>query len=375
MPESGEVAALVRVAEALLLADQVNLEGARTLIEASAPVGRAVRSSVWRAALATALGGGGFEPPLSPGHADPNRSRARSAGVAAAEYLAGGPPVDARHRPYLPARWCAQDGPIITLTLQGVGTVELNLEQVTHPAWSRGRVRELCLHLALVQDRNRAGVAAALWPDREDRSAGQNLRVTLTHLLDVIDPDRTRAGGSVLIIEDAGRLHFNRAPGLHVDLWDLERHAAGIMVTPGHERPSLLAQGRRLLAVKSGPPLGGVTIGEWFEPHRRHLDELAAAAALYAGSAAVAAGDHTLGEALGQRALQADPWSERAHRLVVEARLASGNLDGARGGLRHALEVLDDLGVAPGPATIELARRAGLSPGYSRPAAAGHGAS
>jgi LuxR family maltose regulon positive regulatory protein len=260
----------------------------------------------------------------------------------------------------------------VTLTLQGVSTVERNFQVATHPAWSRGRVRELCLHLALVEDRNRAGVAAALWPDREDRSAGQNLRVTLTHLLDVIDPDRTRTRGSAFIVEDAGRLHFNRAAGLHVDLWDLQRHASAILVAPAHERPSLLAQGRRLLAVKSGPPLGGVAIGEWFEPYRRRIDELVAAAALHAGTAAVAAGDHALGESLGQRALHTDPWSERAHRLVVEARLASGNLDGARRGLRHALEVLDDLGVAPGPPTFELARRVGLSPRYSRPAAARH---
>ncbi len=370
--ESGEAAGLARMAEALLLADQIDLEGARSLIEATDTVGRAVRSSVWRAALSAALGAGPEEPPLPSGRPHPNLSRAAAAGRAAAEHLAGGPAVDKYHRPYLPTRWCAQDRPSVTLTLQGVGTVERNFRRVTHPAWSRGRVRELCLHLALVEDRNRAGVAAALWPDREDRSAGQNLRVTLTHLLDVIDPDRMPARGSAFIIEDAGRLHFSRAPGLHVDLWDLERHASAILVTPGHERPSLLAQGRRLLAVKSGPPLGGVAVGEWFETHRRRLEELVAAAALHAGSAAVAAGDHVLGEALAQRALQADPWSERAHRLLVEARLSSGNLDGARRGLLHALEVLDDLGVAPGPAIFELARRAGLSPPYNRPVGAGH---
>jgi DNA-binding SARP family transcriptional activator len=191
--------------------------------------------------------------------------------------------------------------------------------------------------------------------------------VTLAHLLDVIDPERVRARGSSLVVESAGGLHFERQSGLRIDLWDLERLATDILGTPGYERPSLLAQGRRLLRIDPGPPLGGAAIGEWFEPHRRRFGELVTAAALHAGGVALAAGDQALGEDLGQRALSVDPWSEQAHRLVVEARLAAGNLDGARRGLRHTREMLDELGIAPAPATHDLMRRAGLGPGYAPP--------
>ena len=55
--------------------------------------------------------------------------------------------------------------------------------------------------------------------------------------------------------------------------------------------------------------------------------------------------------------LTIDPWSEDGHRLVVEGRLARGDLDGARRALLEAISVLDDLGVAPGMALVLLGYR------------------
>jgi DNA-binding SARP family transcriptional activator len=132
------------------------------------------------------------------------------------------------------------------------------------------------------------------------------------------------------------------------------------MATPDHERLSLLSHARRLVALDPGPVLGGVAVGEWFDPYRRRLDDLVVNASLRAGSHAVSAADHGLAHDLGQRALTVDPWSERAHGLVVEARLGAGDHDGARRALLHAVAVLNDLGVAPGQPTVELAHRAGL---------------
>jgi DNA-binding SARP family transcriptional activator len=221
-------------------------------------------------------------------------------------------------------------------------------------------VRELCLHLALVTDRSRAGVAAALWPDRSDKAAGSNLRVTLTHLLDAIDPDRAGVGDRALIVDGNGSLCFSRTAGIRIDLWDIVRHARAILAIPAHERPSLLAHARRLIANAPGPLLGGVATGEWLEPHRRRLDDLVIAASLHAGGHALAAGAHDLAHDLGQRALTVDPWSEPAHRLVVESRLRADDPAGARRALLYTVAVLDDLGVPMDPTTVELAYRVGL---------------
>ncbi len=353
-----EAAALTRVAEVLLLAGDGDLDGARSSL-ARSTVERTVRSSVWTAALEAALGPDGPPPGATEGVA---LERARQAGRAAADHLAGGPPAGHEHRPFLPADWCEEDRAPITITLSGPGRVERDFARVDHPAWSRARVRELCLHLALVDDQSRSAVAADLWPDRGDRSAGQNLRVTLSHLLDVLDPGRgTRRHGSSPIVERDGSLRFSRDVDLHIDLWDLQRHARAVLTTPDHERPSLLAHARRLIQAPPRPILGGVTVGEWFEPRRRALDDQVVAASLVAGVHALAAGDYELAVALGRHGVAVDPWSERAHALVVEARLDQGNPDGVRRSLVHALAVMDELAASPGPALVELSYRVGLN--------------
>jgi DNA-binding SARP family transcriptional activator len=357
---SEEAEALGRLAEVLLLADASDLDGARAMLASTRAAQRSLRSSVWKTSLSLALLAQLPEEVASLAEHDTAVGLAVAAGKEAADHLAGGPQVDARHLPFLPARWCMPTGVSVALCLHGPGRVERNFQTVNHPAWGRARVRELCLHLALVEDRSRANVAAALWPDKDDRSAGQNLRVTLAHLLDVLDPDRAKAGGSDLIIDRDGSLTFNRDARLRVDIWDTRRHAEAIDATPDHERPSLLAHARRLVAVGAGPLLGGVVVGEWLDPHRRRLDDQVVHAALRAGGHALAAADHDLAFALGQRVLAIDPWSERAHRLAIEALLSAGDVDGARRALHLAIDELDDLGVALSPATEELAYRAGL---------------
>ncbi len=357
--QSDEAAALCRVAEALLLADADDLAGARRVVASVTVNGRAVRTSQWTAALSTALGLGG------PGDKDPvgaavtgtGLSRARSAGEAGAAHLSGGPPADAGHRPYLPARWCTPSSPLVTVSLLGTGTVHRGVRHVDHPAWGRSRVRELCLHLALVEDRSREGVAAALWPDLEDRAAGRNLRVTLTHLLDVLDPDRQRSRGSRLVADRAGCLSFARGGGLTIDLWDLEAHASALLATPEPDRPVLLALARQLADSGTGRLLGGSPVGEWLEPHRRRLDDLVSAAALSAADRALGMADPALAEALAHRALAVDPWSERAQRMVIESRLARGDHDGARRAAEHTLALLADLDATPAPETLALLRR------------------
>jgi DNA-binding SARP family transcriptional activator len=69
-----------------------------------------------------------------------------------------------------------------------------------------------------------------------------------------------------------------------------------------------------------------------------------------------------LAEALAHRALATDPWSERAQRVVVEARLTLGDHDGARRAAEHTLAVLADLGVTPAADTAALLRRVGSVP-------------
>jgi DNA-binding SARP family transcriptional activator len=357
--QDDETQALMRITEVLLLAQEDKLEDARTLLEQTKVPTRPTRSAVWTAALDVALG---LSTPSTPPRGSPRvpaTHGALAAGMAAADHLAGGPAATRVHQSYLPACWCEPEN-AMAIKLAGSCAVTKNGRAVDRPAWARTRVRELCLHLALAENKSRSFVASALWPDLPDKDAGRNLRVTLTHLLDVLEPDKGKATRSLFIVETDGSLLLNRASDLRVDLWELERHANAVLTLPDHERPAMLAHARRMVALDHGPLLSGAAIGEWVEPYRRRRDELRISASLRAGRHALAASDDRLAEALGLSALEVDPWSEQAHSLVIESRINSGDLDGARRAFKHALAAFDDLGVTSGLATSELLFRLGL---------------
>jgi DNA-binding SARP family transcriptional activator len=354
-----ETRALIRITEVLLMAEMKQLDTARRVLSETMVPERPTRSSVWKAALDVALCPCPDEAPPRTIPRGPATAAALAAGRAAAAHLEGGPAAGRIHRPYLPARWC-EPANTIDLRLAGACTVSRNGSALQHPAWGRIRVRELCLHLALTGNQTRSMVAAALWPDLPDTDAGRNLRVTLSHLLDVLEPDRRRAAGSSFVVEADGSLVLRRTRDIRVDLWEFERHANAVLKLPDHERPALLAHARRMIDLEHGPLLGGAQIGEWVEPYRRRRDELRISASLRAGRHALAASDNRLAEALAYSALDVDPWSEKAHSLVVESRIHCGDKDGARRAFKQALSAFDDLGVTSGLASSALLFRLGL---------------
>ncbi len=219
-----ETRALTRMTEILILAEDNQLDQARKLLCETMVPERPTRSSVWKAALDVALcdDPDGASPRGVP--RSPATIAAIAAGRAAAAHLGGGPAARRVHRPYLPGRWC-EPANTIDIRLAGACSVTRNGAGVQHAAWGRIRVRELCLHLALAGNQTRSLVAAALWPDLPDSDAGRNLRVTLSHLLDVLEPDRRRASGSRVIVEVDGSLVLSRTSGVRVDLWEFEHRA------------------------------------------------------------------------------------------------------------------------------------------------------
>ena len=315
---SSEAAALSAVAEALLLVGDPTT--ARSLLEATDVPDRPVRSSLWRRALLDALAPA-TAPPADP-VVPPGFERAVEAGEAGRRVLGGGAPAEARPppvppRPVVPHHPGIDDrGPLRGGHRCGATTGS----SIIRPGAARG-CGELCLLLALLDQVPRAQVAMTLWPDRDERSAGQNLRVTLSHLLDVLDPDRERSRGSRLVLEEGGAIRLDPGSGLRVDVWEVQRHAELVLTTPEDQRASLLAHARRLLAARSGPLLDGTPVGDWSGPHRRRVDDLVLGAAGRAGELALHSTDVGLAVDLGRLLLSIDPWSEQGHRLVIEGRL------------------------------------------------------
>jgi DNA-binding SARP family transcriptional activator len=349
------------VARSLLDVDAGDVVAARRRVQALSPPPRAVPTTYWTIALQVALIEGADQrwSPLVDGQ--PALRAALEAGRAAAHHLAGGALAGLEHRSFLPHQWCERGSPVIELGLLGAAEVRADGRRVEHRAWERGRVRELAAHLALVGPSPRELIAEQLWPDLDAAAGTKNLRVTLTYLLDVLDPDRAKGEGSDLVVEQGGVLGLVEGPRLRIDVRELVAECRAMLSADASgDDPVTVAAARRLVRHRDGPLLGGASIGAWSEAYERERAALQLRAIGAAGSAALRVGDPALAEELGRRGLRLDPWAERLHQLVVRACLARDDLDAARRELRLGVAALHDLGVRPEPATWALARQVGI---------------
>lgn len=326
--------------------------------------GRAVRSTMWTAALQTALVPGAADRWAAAADDHPALCPAVDAGRAGAAFLADGTPAPRRLASLLPVSWCEAAPPVVEVRLLGGAAVLLDRRPVTDRTWERARVRELCLYLALVEDSSRELTADRLWPARSSAVAARNLRVTLSYLLDVLAPDRQRGSSSDLLVDRHGVLTLATGPRLTIDVRELDRGAREVLdaVATGHGR-GVLGAARRLARLPRGPLLGGAPVGPWIEPIEHRRRELLLRAVAAAGPAALRAGDADLAEMLARRGLDEDPWAESLHQLAIRACLARDDVDGARRAVRAAVAALEDLGVPPAPLTRRLGREVGLAVG------------
>ena len=282
------------------------------------------------------------------------------AGLAAAAFLEGsGPFVNARLAHYVPSCWAEAPARAVRVTLLGSAAVSDRAATKQTDGWRRGRVRELACFLALRGSAGRPEIAAAIWPELGDDAARANLRVTLTHLLDVLAPDRPPRSTPDFVLDDGSALAFRRSAGIRIDLWDLSDVVDRIL-GDGVERSTMLLLGRQLLSMSNGTLLAGASLGEWAEPYARRLTDRSTRAALRAAEVALDHDEVHLAADLARWALAHDRWSEAAHRLIVLSRLQSGDRDGARRAMQDLITLCGDLGVGLDESLRTLARQLGI---------------
>lgn len=354
---------LLAAAGVLRLVAAGDLAGAqRAAAELEVPT-RAVRSAPWTGALRTALVDGAEQELTTVAEAHPSLAHVVEAGRAGRAALVDGVPAPPAVRRMLPTAWCEPQPPTVELRLLGLPTVLHDGRDIGHPDWERARVRELCLHLSMLTSA-RDQVAARLWPDLPREAAMRNLRVTLTYLLNVLDPGRAKGSTSTLVDDSAGTLSLSSSARLRIDVRDTTALAEQLRTgAASGDAAAVVRAARRLVRVPGGDLLGGVASSEWIERADEERSEQVLRAGLAAGPVLLRAGHPDLAEAIAQRGLVEDPWAERLHQVVVRARLAGDDLDGARRALRRALKALDDLGVRPEVATLDLARLVGIDAG------------
>jgi LuxR family maltose regulon positive regulatory protein len=246
------------------------------------------------------------------------------------------------------------------IAIRVLGPLEIDVDGVSSaaPALRRERVRSLLGLLVVRRSVRRVEAAGLLWPDLEDEPALANLRVTLTHLVKLLEPRRDRSDRPFFVHAEPDRLTLRADPALGVDAWEFEAAVAEAEELEREGAPSLALDALvRAVGYWRGELLSDLGAQEWLDFDRLRLGTVFVRSALRAGELLAAHHELAHAAAMAERAIAADRWSEAGYRLLVTVHLERGDRSAARRVLAHLDQVLDELGVEAGPETELLRNR------------------
>jgi DNA-binding SARP family transcriptional activator len=228
----------------------------------------------------------------------------------------------------------------------------------------RTRVRELLGLLALRGQVSGELAGELLWPDLERPKRQNNLRLTLNYLRNLMEPDRGRGQPfHVRRVDDV--ISLERTAYLDVDVWHMRE---AIERGRRHESTGRIADAMReygtAVARWTGEILIDLRLLDELTPELTHLDVLLGSTAARLAEYCLSQGDDVAAETWAQQLLARDPYAERAHAVLISARLGRGDRPGAAEAAVVCRDALDQLGVDPGPGTallLDRAERAGAA--------------
>jgi DNA-binding SARP family transcriptional activator len=236
---------------------------------------------------------------------------------------------------------------------------------VDAPQLRRARVRQLLSALVLRPVLARDQAIGLLWPDLAPAKAARNLRVTLTYVRQLLEPDRSGGDASFHLRTDANTIRLVPSESLAVDLWtfglldtrvdlarsegDIDRAAdllgEAVELWRGDPLPDLYDLGDQDVAI------------EVDRVRARHVRDL-----LALGELRLVAGDAAEAGRLATRALTVEPYEFRGHRLALAAALRGRDPAHIAVARCRVLASLRQLAAPPDPATAILLRQAQPSP-------------
>jgi LuxR family transcriptional regulator, maltose regulon positive regulatory protein len=231
-------------------------------------------------------------------------------------------------------------------------------EEVVDPSLRRRRLQALIGFLVAHRRTTRQAIAEALWPELDERAAGNNLAVTLNRLLRVLEPWRDAREPPYLVRLEGQAVSLLAGEHLGVDVDDFGNELAAAARAEAGEAPSE-ALDHLLAAVELYRDDLHVELleADWFALDREHYRTRFVTAATRAGQLLVGRGDMEQAQHVARRALAVDPWCEDAYGVLINAALAYDDRSAARRVLMHCLAALHDLGAQPSPTTQQLHRR------------------
>jgi LuxR family maltose regulon positive regulatory protein len=244
------------------------------------------------------------------------------------------------------------------IAVLGPLAVARNGERLTDGDLRRERVRAVVAFLVSHRTTSRAAIMAALWPDLDERAAANNLRVTMTYLLRVLEPWRSTREPAYHVRVDGQSVTLVTSDWLRIDMDQFDEHVDRAARAEADGTPSLaLEHNLAAVALYRGEAHEGVADADWIALEREHFRSRFVAAATRAGELLVARSDVDDAERVARRAVEVDPWAEDAYAVLVSVALARGDRAAARRTLDLALAALADLDVEPSEETLRLRRR------------------
>jgi DNA-binding SARP family transcriptional activator len=278
------------------------------------------------------------------------RETARSASslpAAGAAQLLAALPAPPTHRTQI-----AVIGPM-RLTRDGV--------PVDAPELRRVRVRQLLSALAVRPVLTRDQVMELLWPGLDPVKAGRNMRVTLTYLRRLLEPDRSGGDASYHLRTDGDTIRLLESEFLSVDLWTfdvLDKRAVQARADGDIDRTAALLSDA--VTLWRGDPLQDLhhvcspDLAVGIDHVRiRHVSHLLALSELR-----LVADDAAASFALADRALSLEPFDARGHRVALAAALRGRRPAQIAAAHQRVGSALRQLGVPPDPPTAILLRQA-----------------
>ncbi|MEY2846758.1 MAG: hypothetical protein RL076_2304 [Chloroflexota bacterium] len=218
--------------------------------------------------------------------------------------------------------------PVLHINLFGHTTCLVNHTPITPQLWRNRRAFDLLLHLLNAERHTlaRTVMTSQLWPDLDDKSAANNLRVSLHRLRNILAEATPQS--DTLLVATPHYIMLTIPTGSSVDALEFAETVQRIRLTRDvHYALPLL---RRACDLYRGNYLADQPPDDWIFAVREHYATAFADMSLRLGRILL---DKHLHPELIERMwhlLHHDPSSEGAHQLLMQSYLATGNHDMVR---------------------------------------------
>ncbi len=259
------------------------------------------------------------------------------------------------------AKWCQDQLELLparprqSVSVQTLGTFTLFRDghTVDDGDWvRRSRVRELFGLLVEVGRLSRSDAIEMLWPDQDGDKATSSLRVTLSYLRRVLEPDRLKTEASYYLSTEGETLELSSDIIVDVTAFDAQLDAARSMDQSGSPAEALITY-RDALDLYQGPYLAEFD-ATWVMSTRLRLQSLATATSCRIGELTLARGEPEEACRWAVKARAMDQLNERAARLFVSSLASTGDRSAAVRAGRSFTEELNSAGLTAGPETAKL---------------------